>query len=280
MLSDLVEVPYVDAAKGDAPAYLKLMDAAETAARTGTLDVREGLAAAELFGRYALCLGHQPALVPLARVLFTRCHIEHVLCGDQHGRGCAAAAHALRYLNIAADGGDEDAASAVYVMGNRLPGGVAAVVAANRDPDRRTLLDQYDQLFADAARGDEKAACEIITTLQREAENGSVGDLETFAIAEGVTSIGVAAGHLQMAEKLANVMLLRRAFELQNGRTHGHDYLVGKVLSIVVRLKDLGYPSAPNDLRAVLDHFDETTILAATKAHPGLLAAINEERGR
>lgn len=266
---------YVQAAEGDPIAHMALMQAALSAANDDAIERREGLAVAELFGRFAVALGHAEAMLPLIQVLFDRCAFEHgVVDGDQV-RGCHAGAQALRFLDLAADAGDEDAAAALAEQTAKLPVGAVEMVTSWQSPEWQAIHARYDSLFERAARGDVEAGIEIVKTIGSEAEQGGLGDLEALALGENVTRIGAATGDARMAFALAGVMLLRRRYELSRGRVAGLAYITTLSLSLLGELVTIGHPNAVADLQWAINDVGEDIARDLARSQPAILAGLD-----
>lgn len=265
---------YVQAAQGDPFAHMALMQAALKAADEGALEQREALAVAELFGRFAVALGHTAAMPPLIQVLFARCAFEHMTADGDLVRGCHAGAQALRYLDQAADGGDEDAAAAIANQSAKLPAGAVEMVATWQSPEFREVQTYYDSLLERAARGDVAAGIEILKAIDTEAAQGGLGDLETLALCENVTRIGAATGDHRMIFALAGVMLLRRRYELSRGRVTGLAYIGSLSISLLAELVTVGHPNADAELHAAISDVGEDIARELARSQPAVLAGL------
>jgi hypothetical protein len=266
---------YVQASRGDAAAHMALMKAATDAAEAGAIDRREGYAAAELFGRLALGLGHADAQVPLVNVLLTRCAFEHAFADGDPERGCMAAAHALRYLDQAADRGDEQAASALADQSGKLPVAAVEMAAGWQSEEWSAFHEESDRLFADFAAGDVEAGISILKRIRVEAASGGLGDLEVLALAENVTRLGAATGDHRMGFALAETMMSRRRYELSRGRSNGLDYAGALSISLLADLAAAEFPGAEAELRTVVAEVGDTIALDLARCQPIILGAID-----
>jgi hypothetical protein len=266
---------YVQAARGIPVAHMALMQAALNAADAGAIEHREGLAVAELFGRFAVSLGHAEAMPPLIRVLFARCAFEHAAKDGDHLRGCHAGAQALRYLDQAADCGDEEAAVAIANQSAKLPAGAVEMAATWQSFEWRNIHAHYDSLFERAARGNVEAGIEIMKTIDSEAEQGGLGDLETLALGENVTRIGAATGDCRMIYALADVMLRRRRYELAQGQVAaGLTYIGGLSISLLAELVTVGHPNAEAELQEAISDVGEDIARELARSQPAVLAGL------
>lgn len=266
---------YVEAAGGSVDAYLELMKACRTAADTGMLAQEEGLALTELFGRFAVCMGHGEALPSLIKALLSRCAYEHEFGNE--ARGCHAGAQALRRLNHAADHGDEEAATALYELSGHLPTAVVQMASDWQDPRIAAELDGYDEMFRSAGQGDLNAVQEIASIVFDEMNDGSMSRLEGLTLIESVTRLGAVQDDIRCTEALAGALLLRAGLSREGGvldKTHYSEVLA---LTLLSELAERGHQPACEALKAALREVHPQASLLAAAGHPIVLSALCPE---
>lgn len=265
------------AARGETAAYVELMEDALAKRADGSFHPRAALTAAELFGRFGFCRGDTGALPALVGTLLHRCAYEHETVGGNPDRGCHAGAHALRYLDAAADAGDEHAATALNVTGAQMAGGALALAREWQAPELRDEIRGYDELMARAAGGDVEAILAIIGNVEGEAAAGGIGEDEALVLVEMLARIGIATGDPRMKGTLAVVMLAWCEW----GVRHGADTRYNRWLavSLLAELLEDGHPEAGDALAQTVSFIGEPAVLAAAREHPSLLAFLTSAGG-